>query len=336
MDMAIRSLTQFLSRLPHRGARRALLACLALLTLFLGPWSEPLAARETHPAQASAAPAEAAHPALWRIQRGGTTIWLFGTVHVLPPALTWYAGPVARAFEGSDTLVTEIIEKSPEEMRALVAAKAILPQGPSLRDSLPVADRHLFEKALVANGLPPASFDRFRPWYAAVALSTLPLMRSGYDPANGVDARLAQRAAALGRGHEALETAEYQLGLFDSLPADLQRRYLHEVVTGLPTINRELAGMVSAWKAGDPVRLAKLMNADEDDPRLKEILLLARNRAWAKWIKARLDAHLDRAGDGASAKPETLFIAVGAGHLAGAGCVQDQLRRLGITAVRVQ
>ena len=97
-----------------------------------------------------------------------------------------------------------------------------------------------------------------------------------------------------------------------------------EVVEKLPTIPDELAKMVDAWQAGDPERLARLMNSDEDNPVLSEALLFQRNRAWADWVKARLD------------KPGKVFIAVGAGHLAGPRSVQDDLAQRGVTTRRVQ
>jgi hypothetical protein len=53
-------------------------------------------------------------------------------------------------------------------------------------------------------------------------------------------------------------------------------------------------------------------------------LLTNRNKAWARWIKARL------------AQPGTVFVAVGAGHLGGKGSVQDQLKTVGLKADRVQ
>jgi uncharacterized protein len=53
-------------------------------------------------------------------------------------------------------------------------------------------------------------------------------------------------------------------------------------------------------------------------------LLVRRNKAWAQWIRARLD------------QPGTAFIAVGAGHLGGEGSVQDQLKALGVESARVQ
>lgn len=270
-----------------------------------------------------AAPAPA-HPALWQVRKGEATVYLFGTVHALPKGVNWLHGPLATAFERSDLLVTEIIEKKPEEMRGIVMAKAMLPEGQTLRAGLAAPTRVAVEKALKVNGMPPAMLDRFQPWYAAVALSTLPLMKSGFDPANGVDAKLCALALGKGLSHEALETPEYQLGLFGTLPVATQKRYLKEVAEGAPKITSELGAMIAAWKAGDARRLARLMNADESDPKLAEVLLIGRNRNWAQWIAKRLET------------PGTVFVAVGAGHLAGKGSVQDQLKKMGITASRVQ
>jgi uncharacterized protein YbaP (TraB family) len=117
---------------------------------------------------------------------------------------------------------------------------------------------------------------------------------------------------------------EFQLGLFDSLPLDVQARYLDQIVESMPTIRAELMDMVAQWRLGNAARLAELMNADEDDPELVERLILGRNRTWAQWIKARM------------AQPGTVFLAVGAGHLAGKGSVQEQLSALGFTTTRVQ
>ncbi len=66
--------------------------------------------------------------------------------------------------------------------------------------------------------------------------------------------------------------------------------------------------MIDAWRRGDPVRLAATLNKSmEEDKGLEQLLLFDRNHRWADWIKARLD------------KPGTVFLAVGAGHLAGKG-----------------
>lgn len=311
--------------LPRFVRAMAYVWALLLATLAL---CAPASARVQHHAKPvasqQAAQSPMARPALWKVQKGETVIYLFGTVHALPAHVEWFNGALAQAFDGSSSLVTEIIEKTPEEMRGIVMSKAVLPDGESLRESLSPATRKAMEKALVANGMNPALFDRFRPWYAAVALSTLPLMKSGYDPANGVDTRLVKLAQERGMEHSALETPEYQLGLFDSLPLASQRSYLREVAVNAPKITSELGAMIAAWKAGDAPRLARLINADQSDPKLAEALLIGRNRHWADWIAQRLS------------QPGKVFIAVGAGHLAGHGSVQEQLAKRGIVAKRVQ
>jgi len=82
--------------------------------------------------------------------------------------------------------------------------------------------------------------------------------------------------------------------------------------------------MVGAWKQGDPERLARLLNEDESDPQMRRVLITDRNATWARWLKARLD------------RPGTVFVAVGAGHLAGEDSVQDMLAKAGVRTKRVQ
>lgn len=286
----------------------------AAFALMLAPAGAALAAE----------PAETARPALWRLADEDTTIYLFGTIHALPPGVQWLEGPVAQAFDSSAELVTEIAETGPEQMQHSVVSRAVLPQKQSLRAMLNTKDRAAFESALAANRLPLASFDRFEPWYAAIALATLPLLRDGYAMENGVEAQLDARAKVAGRPRRGLETVDYQLSLFDSLPIEVQKRYLRQVVDAMPDLRADLDGMVAEWKRGNPDRLADLINEQEDDPALMEALLVNRNRIWADWIKARMD------------KPGTVFIAVGAGHLAGRDSVQDFLTAKGFAITRVQ
>lgn len=297
------------------------LAPLALLLSTAAPAQQSLPTEQ--PVVAEPVPAEV-HPALWRVADEDTTIYLFGTIHLLPQGLNWFQGPLADAFAKADELVTEIPEIDPQTSQAVLLKRGILPAGQSLRDQMSPKQRALFEKTLGSYGLPLAAFDRFKPWYAAVVLSTLPLQRKGYSLANGVEADLANRNLELKRPRIGLETLDYQLGLFDAFPAKVQRRYLFEVIAALPEIDKDVGEMIEAWRVGDAAKLATLMNADQDDPAMVAALLTNRNKAWAQWIKARL------------ARPGVAFIAVGAGHLGGRGSVQDQLQALGVKSARVQ
>src|SRR3954471_4283429 len=54
-----------------------------------------------------------AEPALWAIKDEDSTIYLFGTVHVLRPTTQWRSSQIAKAFQDADDLVMEI--EQPED-----------------------------------------------------------------------------------------------------------------------------------------------------------------------------------------------------------------------------
>jgi len=263
-------------------------------------------------------------PALWKVADADTTIYLFGTVHALPHGIPWYRGEIATAFEESKELVTEIIDDDQAAVQKAVLATAILPEGQTLREMMSADDKAKYEAALANVGMSPASLDRVEPWFAGITLAVVPLQKGGLLPQNGVESTLNTRSKALGQAHAALETAEYQLGLFDSLSIDVQKRFLMDVVESLPSVTADLGHIINAWKGGDIEQIARLMQEQENDPEVLDVILYKRNAAWADWIKARLD------------KPGSVFVAVGTGHLAGSQSVQEKLAVMGITASRVQ
>lgn len=268
--------------------------------------------------------AQPATPALWKVADADTTIYLFGTIHLLPKDIEWYTPQLAQAVDASAELVTEIPEIDPNQTTVAVIKYGMLPPGQSLRALMTKRERVKFAAAMKRLGLPEETFDRFRPWYAAVVMATLPLQRKGFDLQNGVEAQLGERTKARGIARSGLETLDYQLGLFGAFDARSQKRYLFEVIDSLPTLDKQVQDMVGAWSKGDAPALAALLNAEQDDPAMLKVLLLDRNKAWAQWIKARMD------------RPGNVFIAVGAGHLGGKGSVQDELAKAGIPSTRVQ
>lgn len=265
-----------------------------------------------------------ADPALWVVKDKDTTIYLFGTIHVLKPGLSWFDDGVKKAFDSSDELVLEMVQPDQATMQNIVLSKAYSLSGPTLTERLPEADRGNYLKAMNSLGIPPAAFDRAQPWFAATNLSLLPLMKLGYDPKSGPETVLTEAAATEKKAIEGLETPEQQIGYLAGLPEKVQMAFLESTLKDLPKTEETMNGMVAAWSRGDPDALAKFMNDGLDDsPELAKTLLFDRNARWAQWIKARLD------------KPGTVFVAVGAGHLAGRQSVIDQLKTLKITAKRV-
>jgi uncharacterized protein YbaP (TraB family) len=259
-------------------------------------------------------------PAMWQVSDEDTTIYLFGTVHALNSDTQWYAGPIAQAYEASDELVTEIEMGNPEADAKAIVERAPLAEG-NLRDLMKPEDRAQYEAAMVTLGVPVEALDRFEPWYAAMTLTLLQAQTRGFDAGAGADATLSARAE--GKTRHALETVDEQIALFDALPMEAQLVFLDQTVESMGSSVDILAQMIDKWLQGDATALAEMMNKEIDDPVLYERLLTARNARWADWIKQRME------------RPGTVFVAVGAGHLAGKGSVQDMLRKRGLKVRRV-
>ncbi len=271
------------------------------------------------------APAERTGPALWKVADADTTVYLFGTVHALPQATDWYSGPIANALGRADELITEIPNSATTDpaSQQMVMAKAMLPADASLRTLLSDDDRNSYEAALTGLGMPPGAFDRFEPWFAGMTLAILPLMKSGYSAESGVELsidKLAPESAARG----SLETLDWQIDMFDTLPEQSQISFLMASADNIDQIAPLMDRMVAEWLEGDADGLAELMNMGLTDATLAEALLYDRNASWAGWIDDRMDS------------PGTVFLAVGAGHLAGKRSVQDYLAERGFTVERVQ
>jgi uncharacterized protein YbaP (TraB family) len=278
-------------------------------------------------APAATAPATTdADPALWVVKDDDTTIYLFGTVHVLKPGLSWFDEAVKTAFDKSDQLMLELV--MPEDQAAV--AKTMMPlamdtTGKTIPSRLTADELKAYQAAMVSVGVPANAFDTFEPWFPAMTLSVLPLTKLGYDPEQGAEKLLTSFAKASSKPIAGLETLEEQLGFFDKLPETQQVAFLNSVVKDMDKLGPMLDKMVVLWAKGDPDGLAVAMNESmAATPELATMLLYDRNQRWAEQIKARMD------------QPGTVFIAVGAGHLAGEKSVQDYLKAHGLTAKRVK
>lgn len=294
------------------------LAALALLT---SPGFAPIGART--PIQDRQQSVRAT-PALWVVRDADTTVYLFGTIHVLPSGVQWLGGPVRRAFDASDTLVLEVVTGDPGEMAKAVQRLAVDGDGPPLTQKLDATTRPRYDALLASLGVSPDTLERFHPWYAAVFLSVAPLEKLGYSAETGVEDVLKRAAAHAGKRIQAFETVDEQLGYFAALPEPVQLRYLSITVDEASKAEEEINRMMRDWSAGRVESLGQEMNASLDRlPEVADALLFKRNQRWAEWIVERMRY------------PGTTFVAVGAGHLVGDRSVQAELAKAGLHARRI-
>ncbi|WP_333568721.1 TraB/GumN family protein [Sphingorhabdus sp.] len=285
-------------------------------------WSIPAAAQTT-PTEPPTVTVKDVDPALWVVKNEDTTVYLFGSVHLLKPGLGWFDDGVKTAFDSSDQLVLELVEPPAAEVQALFGKFAMDQQGKTLRSKMNDADRAVYEAAMGKLGIPAPAFDPFEPWAAGITLSVVAMQKSGFDPNSGVEKQLTAAAKVSNKPIAGLETMEFQLGLFDTLPEAEQITFLVETAKLIDELASTTDKMVAMWASAETESLGQLMNEGLTSRTLYDALLTKRNANWAKWISARM------------AKPGVTFMAVGAGHLAGPTSVQNLLPAYGLSATRV-
>lgn len=291
--------------------RRAALAFVAIPALVVGAMG--------------ASPAFA-DPALWVVKDKDSTIYLFGTVHVLKPTTQWRSPKVTQAFKDAEDVVMEIEQPDdPKAMQPLMVKYGIDQTTPLSSKIKPETNAKL-QSAAQSMGFPPQALNVMRPWLAALTVSLTPLLKAGYDPESGVEKLLTAQAKAAGKPISAFETAEQQIRFFADMTPAQEVSFLEATLDDVDDGPGKVDALVAAWAAGDQKEIEKQM-VDEmkgDYPELYKLLLVDRNRDWAQQLKTKL------AGSGVS------FVAVGAGHLTGPDSVQAQLAKLGIKSERVQ
>ena len=278
-------------------------------------------------AGAPAAEPIAARPAMWKVADQDTTIYLFGTIHLLPPKTQWRSPAFDRAVADADTLVIETVidDKNPQAAIGELFKLAVTPGLPPLAERVPAARRAALDKAIAGSGIPAAAFDRLETWAAAFLLLGGQFKALGLDAGSGVETALKAQFTAGGKPIGQLETNAEQFGVFDTLSEQAQRKFLEGVLEDPTKMKGQFDQMVQAWTRGDVAGIAKSFNDDLDEsPEMLDALLAKRNANWTRWVQARLD------------KPGTVMVAVGAGHLAGDKSVVSLLEKQGLTVTRVQ
>jgi uncharacterized protein YbaP (TraB family) len=242
--------------------------------------------------------AQSSDPAMFVVSDADTTVYIFGTFHALDGQSVWFKDSVRDAFESSNELVLE----------------TLIPQGPS-----PLAGRRLAPNPVA----PSASF------LASTRMAISAGKSQGMRVDNGADMVLRRQAEEEGKPVAGLETLESQLAMFSHMPPPPAQPTSSAQPSGTATatmnsMSQSMSEMQSAWKRGDQsVFVRVLAELEKSSPATYRMLFTERNARWADWVAARLQT------------PGTVFVAVGAGHLAGKDSVLVRLAQRGIQSRRV-
>jgi len=252
----------------------------------------------------------------------GETLYIFGSIHLLPPEAYPLPRAVEDAFEASSVVVmeTDMAALESPQMVARILELGMFHDNTTLKTFLSPEAYEQYTAFLTEMGLPTLLFEKYKPWLVGITLSVQAMQKAGFRPEFGIEQHFARRAKALDKPMAHLEEPDFQIELLANLDEGQEEEYLLQTLDELHRIPAMMDEMVASWRNGQMDALAVIINESlEEHPAIAEKLLYARNRDWARQIDAMI-----REGMPA-------FIIVGAGHLAGKENLIDLLQASGHT-----
>ena len=269
---------------------------------------------------------DAPAPAIWRIADEDTTIYLFGTIHLLEPDLQWRSKKLNRIIRQADELVVESSDAdfaTMEDSLAEILEAEIAVDRPPLIERVAAAKRDSVRRTIEKSGMPATMFDLLPTWMAVFALGMGGIGEGATEEA-GADATLERLFLDARKPVLSVENPGEVLAAIRKLPeAELLRLLEEDSEAADEGVPPGAEGEDAAWARGDVDGLTDGLGEDDLGPGLYGALIRDRNAAWTGWLIDRME------------RPGTVLFAVGAGHLVGGDSVQTMLAARGVTSERI-
>ncbi|MGK0364395.1 MAG: hypothetical protein ACI85O_001452 [Saprospiraceae bacterium] len=271
---------------------------------------------------------------LWEITGNDLekTSYLYGTIHMIAKDDFFVTESTEKAIAETERMTFEINMDEMNNMGMMMSMmmNAFMKDGGSLKELLTEEEYGLVKVKFDEIGLPIALFDKVKPMFTSMMTS---MDMSGGNPMEGngdvvsYEMEFMEKAKTQKMEMQGLETVEYQMSIFDSIPYEVQAQMLVESVQVGEVAAGEtdqMAQMVALYKAQNLNGLSELISAEEGGMGdYEDVLLVNRNKNWIPVMSEQM-------------KTKATFFAVGAGHLGGDEGVIRLLRNAGYTVTAMQ
>jgi len=267
-------------------------------------------------------------PALWKVTDPDSTLYLFGTVHLLPDDVDWQRNDMRAAFDEVGTIYFE----TPDDAAANVEATMLQQQyglyesGERLTDYLDNSALNRLTAAAHNVKLRQEVIVSFKPWLAADILSLAAAEMAGFKAENSADAVLRTRAEGDGKVVKYLDDMRTYIEAVALLPDYIQIEALEGTITNFDQIGTDIKTVNNAWIVGNTDMLdgELIRAAQKKSPEMYNALFTERNAKWAKILDDFM------MGD------SNAMAVVGIGHLLGEHGLPIHFRELGYDVERVR
>lgn len=264
---------------------------------------------------------------LWQVAGQQNHVYLLGSIHLLRREDHPLPDAIYAAYEDAEKLVMELDmdDVDPVASQMLTNELGLINDGRTLRDLM--GEELYTQAATLAETarIPLSLLEKSEPWFAAMNVEIIMLMRIGFDPALGIENQLMERALVDDKEILGFETMRQQLEFLDGLSPSAQREMLIQALSEGNEMQQTMDEMIMAWRTGDVQFLEENLLADMADyPELHKVIVVDRNVAWTDEIEELLD------------EADDYLIVVGALHLVGQEGVPRLLQARGHDVIQLR
>jgi len=255
---------------------------------------------------------------MWRVQKGETTLYLLGSIHALKEDAYPLPAAIEAAFDEAEIAVFEIDLDDMTKAAIKMMSAGSLEKGRTLEEVVGPETWSEFETHVGGSGFEASLYQGMKPWIAALTVAAFELSKHGYLATAGLDTYLSRRADETGKDRLALETVEFQVGLFADLSPEHSLAFLVYTLEDLETMIPEMDRLYRDWRVGNLKAVEEaLLEGFEEFPDVFERMVVERNQSWMPQIEQLL------AGD------RDAMVVGGSAHLVGEQGVINLLRAKG-------
>ncbi len=258
---------------------------------------------------------------LWEVNVRGQKSYILGSIHMLKKSSFPLKKELETGFENCEFLAVEadISQENMGEILRVTMEKAGYNDGSKLKDRISAETYDLAKKKMNDLNMSIDYFENFKPWFLAMSITSMELVKLGFNPEIGVDKYFINKSE--GKTILELEGIPFQIGIFDSFSDKENDMFLLSTLNEADSLNANVEAMVNSWQSGDIEAVTRMVTENRNkEPELEDIfkiLIDKRNISMSEKIGKWLN------------KGGRYFVIVGAAHLIGENGIINLLRRKG-------
>jgi uncharacterized protein YbaP (TraB family) len=251
--------------------------------------------------------------------------FLYGTIHIIGKDDFILTDETKTSFDKSERITFEINMEEMNDLSTMftLMSKVMMPNAMTLKDLLEEEDYVFVKEKLSELGLPGMMMgvlERIKPMFLTTFASG-DMDPNGFQNGDIVsyEMEFMEMAQQMEKEMAGLETIEYQISIFDSIPLKDQAQMLVESLKAESEGSDQFKEMVDMYLNEDIEGMQEMFKKEEGGiEEYEDVLLINRNRNWIPIMRGMM-------------KEKPTFFAVGAGHLGGENGVIRLLKHEGYT-----